>query len=75
MKTKEEIETRIAELKAQEIDLEPWLQQARGRYMVDKKMYGNEADPTEVDHVLRLRKDLEVEYTALEWVLTESTQK
>ena len=72
MKTKEEIETRIAGLKVQEKDLEPWLQQARERYIEDRKIWGVEADHTEVDHVLRLRKDLTVEYTALEWVLEGS---
>ena len=69
MKTKEEIEARIADLKAQEKDLEPWLFTARQRYIEYKKMWGNEADPAEVDHVLRLRKELVVEYSALEWVL------
>ena len=69
MKTKEDIQDRIADCFAELQQLNEWHVKAYKKYEEDRKLWGEEADRGEMDHVSDLQTELHKEIAVLNWVL------
>ena len=69
MKSKEEIETRLAEIQAQYNQLTEWHDKAYQKYTDDRRWWGRDADRGEVDYTTDLLSECYNEIKILKWVL------
>ncbi len=71
MKSKEEIEKMIATNKEDYNYLARWRAEAEERCLNNRKMWGNEADDSELRNVNGLMAERRAELRVLEWVLRD----